>query len=247
MPYTHGLSGKNKRLYKIWKEMRYRCSNPKNKSYERYGGRGISVCDAWNNDFASFYKWAMLNGYKEDIDESGRNKLSIDRINNNGNYEPSNCRWATDIIQANNTRKSLKPEERFVPCPICGKIYRKINRNTPKTCSNGCSKVLMSIQKTSNKNYSKVCPVCGKEFWAKRSGHYKSAVCCSRNCAKKKLSDIWKFNGESHSVTEWAEIVGVNAHCLHHRIEIGWSIEDTLTTPLRGRRHAKELQKNICD
>lgn len=62
MPRTHGLSGRNKRLYKIWKEMRYRCNNPSNKSYYRYGGRGIKVCDEWNNSFVPFYEWANIVG-----------------------------------------------------------------------------------------------------------------------------------------------------------------------------------------
>lgn len=83
------------RLYTTWKNMKQRCSNPAATKYDRYGGRGITVCDEWREDFQTFYDWAMANGYSDD--------LTIDRIDNDGDYEPSNCQW---ITQAENTRKA---------------------------------------------------------------------------------------------------------------------------------------------
>ena len=93
---THGLT--ETRLYRIWSSIKDRTLNPKNKRYLDYVGRGITICEEWKNDFMSFYNWAMSNGYEE-------NKgLSIDRIDNGGNYEPNNCRWTTQNIQARNQR-----------------------------------------------------------------------------------------------------------------------------------------------
>ena len=92
----HGMC--KTRLHRIWTHMKERCNNQNCKSFPDYGGRGIKVCDSWSEDFLMFHEWAMANGYEDN--------LSIDRINANGNYEPSNCRWATDYQQANNKRKN---------------------------------------------------------------------------------------------------------------------------------------------
>lgn len=84
------------RLYKIWDAMKRRCYNSKHIYFKNYGGRGIKICDEWLNDFYAFKKWSLSNGYEA--------TLTIDRINNNGNYEPSNCRWVTNKENCNNTR-----------------------------------------------------------------------------------------------------------------------------------------------
>lgn len=94
----HGLA--NTKLYKSWQRMKVRCYNKNYSHYKDYGGRGIAVCDEWLHDVVSFYNWAMDNGYQEG--------LTLDRINVNGNYEPSNCRWITNDEQQNNRRNNIK-------------------------------------------------------------------------------------------------------------------------------------------
>lgn len=94
---THGGSGT--RLYSIWKGVRNRCFYLNSKNYERYGGRGITVCEEWKDNFVNFRDWSLSNGYKEG--------LTIDRIDNNGNYEPSNCKWSTNKEQQNNKENNV--------------------------------------------------------------------------------------------------------------------------------------------
>ena len=97
---VNGLS--HERLYSVYNGMIQRCYNNKHPHYDLWGGRGIRVCDAWVNNYQEFRKWAYDNGYDENKD---RKEQSLDRIDNDGNYEPSNCRWASMKEQRNNQRK----------------------------------------------------------------------------------------------------------------------------------------------
>ena len=100
----HGLSRgkdhKHTRLYGRWSNIKDRCCNPNSKDYERYGGRGIKICDEWKNDFLAFYNWSMNNGYSDE--------LQIDREDNSKGYSPENCRWVTTKQNSNNRRSSIK-------------------------------------------------------------------------------------------------------------------------------------------
>lgn len=102
MRFIHGHHAKKHGLfrtpeYATWAAMKGRCSNPREASYSRYGGRGISVCN----------RWLSFEGFFADMGRRPSKKHSLDRINNDGNYEPGNCRWATDTEQCNNQRRNV--------------------------------------------------------------------------------------------------------------------------------------------
>jgi hypothetical protein len=103
---THSKGNFTKtRLYTTWENMKARCYNPNNPQFHNYGGRGIIVCEEWKDDFLKFRKWAISNGWDE---THKKFEISLDRINVNGNYEPTNCRWVSYKIQVNNQRKSRR-------------------------------------------------------------------------------------------------------------------------------------------
>lgn len=96
----------NTKIYKCWQDMKARCYDIKKHQFNDWGGRGISVCEDWKNDFMSFYNWAINNGYQED--------LTIDRIDVNKGYYPSNCRWVSRHIQSANRRVFKNNKSGFV-------------------------------------------------------------------------------------------------------------------------------------
>ena len=105
----HGDTGT--RLHGIWKSMKYRCFTPKWKPYQFYGARGITVCDEWKNSYLAFKTWAINNGYEDD--------LELERIDVNGNYEPSNCKWVTHHEQTLNRRDTL-----YLKFTDTGEVFR---------------------------------------------------------------------------------------------------------------------------
>ncbi|MEH7114969.1 hypothetical protein V7124_21805 [Neobacillus niacini] len=127
---THGM--RRTRLYNTWTQIKQRCTNKNNDRYEEYGGRGIKVCKEWMESFEVFKEWALKNGY--------RNDLSIDRIDVNGDYEPINCKWSTEIEQQRNKRnnhyKTINGETKTVAewAEISGLPYKTLQRRVYTGC-----------------------------------------------------------------------------------------------------------------
>ena len=127
---SHGKS--NTKLYSIWKNIKMRCYNPQSEFYYCYGGKGITMCDEWKDNFDSFYSWAVTNGYDPDAPFM---KCTIDRINVNDNYCPENCRWVDKFVQAMNhgIQKNNTSGVRGVKWDNeCKRWYAQININNKR-------------------------------------------------------------------------------------------------------------------
>lgn len=172
------------RLYRIWSHMKDRCYNKKNEAYKNYGGRGINVCKEWNGSFLRFKKWSFENGY--------RDKLTIDRINTNGNYEPSNCRWVTMKEQQRNKRNNKKVL--YKGKSICLSEVSEIEKIDLSTIS-GRIKRGVPLEKSllfRNKIYR------GKELFCENNGKtYANAIEFLRDVGLKRTGKIYDFlNGK---------------------------------------------------
>lgn len=193
---VHGESYHETRLHHIWVNMRYRCNNPNCSHYNRYGGRGIKVCDEWN-EYLPFKKWAMANGYDD--------SKSIDRIDNNGNYDPNNCRWATMKTQSNN---------------------RSSNNNITYNCETHTVTEWASIVGI-NENTLRSRLFVNK--W-----DIETALTTPVNIKGKRYLF---HNGEEHTVTEWSNILNIPREILFARLSnLHWTVEKTLSTPYSPRK-----------
>lgn len=141
----HGGSSEN--LYRRWQDMKQRCFNPHCRNYEHYGARGITVCPEWagSDCFPAFRDWALANGYKRE--------LSLDRIDNNGNYGPNNCRWVSVRLQNINKRPPRPNTTGFIGVfrHVSGVGYYGIVRKNGKAYYTGYSKKIIEAVKMRNK------------------------------------------------------------------------------------------------
>lgn len=190
---THGMS--NSRIYGIWNKMRSRCNNKNDNKYYRYGARGITVCEEWN-DFCNFYEWAISHGYLD--------TLSINRIDNDGNYCPENCNWATDKEQANN-----KSTNDFIE--YNGEV---------KTLAQWACEYNVSPQ-TVRKRYK----ILGWSF--------DKALNTPTGLKKRVLIGEIEINGEKHTIPEWALIRKLDPKLIYLRLHRGWSQYDAIMRPSR--------------
>lgn len=196
-----------KRLYSVWNCMKTRCYNKSNPYYKDYGGRGITVCKEWLEKFRTFEKWALDNGYDSKA-EFG--KCTIDRIDVNGDYEPSNCRWISIKEQQNNKRNTIYLDifgEKMTLNEVSAKYG--INRNT-----------LFA-------RYSK--GVRGNNILQSA----KREKCKKTNPKEKPHRDSLKVsvNGETHSIDEWSKISEIKRSTLYNRALAGKTEESFLKTP----------------
>ena len=184
------------RLYKIHTDMKRRCTNKNTIGFHRYGGRGITYTPEWES-YKAFRNWALANGYED--------HLTLDRIDNDRNYEPGNCRWVSREVQANNRSDNVRIRW------------------------NGKEMNLKEWAKELDIKYSTLYSRIQDHGWSiedaftKEAGQYDT----SRNA-----SISW--SGEEMSLVEWAEKLGMNYGTLYRRIyDHGWSIEDALTKEVR--------------
>lgn len=191
------MKRKRNRLNVIWYNMMKRCYDPKNAKFARYGARGVEVCEDWKN-FGLFKLWALSNGYEDN--------LTIDRINYDGNYEPSNCKWSTNKEQANNRSTNIVV------------TYKGETSSLKKICDKY------------NLDYSLVRNRYRKLGWSIEDAIEKPKVKETKN--KRYIT----FNGETLRLYQLAKRIGITTHSLTNRLSSGWSIEKALTTGYRGKR-----------
>ena len=186
------------RLYRIYNNMKQRCNNPNNHKYPRYGARGIKVCDEWNcrNGLKAFGEWALQNGYSDE--------LTLDRIDNNGNYEPSNCRWIDLKAQSNN-----RSDNDYIEF-------------------NGEVHTLTEWSEIIGLNRGTLWSRLHREHWS-----VERALTEEPFIGKTSHPNIeyLEFNGESHTYAEWEAITGVKRSIIRDRIRSNWSKYDALFTP----------------
>lgn len=199
---THGES--KTPLYSVWSGMKDRCSNKKSASYKWYGERGIKVCEEWYN-YIPFRDWALSNGYKQG--------LCIDRIDPNGNYEPSNCQFITQKISADNKRpgKSKSSNKSLV---AFGETKSSVQWLNDPRCV--VSYWTLRTRLNSNWDVEKALTINPKELIFNKKTHKK-----------------YTAFGETKGVPEWAadQRCIVSYNILRQRIYGGWSLEKALTTP----------------
>lgn len=224
------------RLYKRWELMKSRCNNPNNRQYNNYGGRGIGVCDEWNNSFDNFKNWALQNGYSID--------LTLDRIDVNGDYEPNNCRWTDMKTQSNNKRNNvhliIDGEDHTVSewAEISNRSARSIFYRIYK--GNFTDKEAVFPELSSRKEITFNNQTHSIAEWSKITGITASAI-------RNRLKSGWgvkailttpmasyrtiTVNGEEHGIYEWAKLLGVTPRTIYLRLKNGWSEQAAVTTP----------------
>lgn len=243
---THGKT--KTKLFGIWQGIRMRCLVPKTKFYPSYGGRGITICDEWKDNFQTFYDWSIKNGYEEN------QKLSIDRIDNNKGYSPENCRWVTQLIQSRNTRQNVNityngktqcisawAEELGIREGLLRDRVQKqkmsmeeaISKETHKTYTyNGMTKTIkewaemMNLQ-PHNLYYRLNAGLAMKDILEKSVNHF-----------------LITYNNKTQYLNDWAKELNISKSTLRYRLTKGWSVEKAFNTPVKTIQKVKCIETN---
>lgn len=183
--------------YRAWQSAKDRCYNPNHDFYPAYGGRGIVVCDRWLESFDNFLA---------DMGEKPTPRHSIDRINNDGNYEPTNCRWATPLEQASHTRRNRNLTFNGETLH-CAEWARRT----------GLSRSLIEHRLESGWSTEKT-------------------LSTPRLSPKEVSGTLLAYKGETLPIVDWAARYGLSINCLRSRLKSGWPPEKALLTPSRFSR-----------
>ena len=186
------------RLYWTWINMIRRCENPKAPDYYRYGAIGITVCEEWH-DLPTFLNWAYTHDWQEG--------LTLDRINNNGNYEPENCRWADVFTQGNNRRTNTLWEYNGKTMTLA-----QWSRKT------GLSSETLLHRKKAGWTI--------EEILTTPKG-------VKPPSSRAKLTKFIEYNNEIHTPSEWSNLTGLSRGTICSRLRSGWAPEDILTKPVQ--------------
>lgn len=253
-----GLYGKDhavkyERLHNVWTQMKHRCNCTESdyNHFKHYGGRGIKVCKEWNNSYEAFKEWAYANGWNEDnMYASGRNKLTIDRIDNNGDYCPENCRIITHREQQYNKRTTVYIE-------FEGKRYNyeelSILLGIPKTTLisrvkrgwtdeellgvyhyKNCEKVEYDGKEYTFVELSKLCGLPRKLIYQRirKCGWTVEQAIGTPVGEFNPHIKLYEYKGEMLSIAEIARRCGLNRTTLQYRLDNGWNLEKATTINL---------------
>lgn len=221
----HGLS--HLKCYNSWADMMYRCYNKNSSAYHNYGGRGITVCDRWRDK-----EMGVLNFF-EDMGEP-QGDMTIDRINNDGNYEPSNCRWASPKEQSRNRRTNINLT--FNGETHCILDWSKILNISRTTITRRKAKNL-STEQILKKTKEKIkITVNNIQYTIKEIsnivGEKQDTIRCRishgwpiEKIMEKKVKKLINFNNKSLTLSGWSKELNITYKRLHYRLSRGWSIE----------------------
>jgi hypothetical protein len=236
---------KNKeKLNHCWYDMIRRCYNTKSKNYKHYGLRGIQVCDEWKNSFKNFYDWAIENGFEAEKYGRGKGKYSLDRINNNGNYEPSNCKFSSMRNQNINKRINDKNTSGFIGISKhseCDFWYGRVKDETGRALYTGRARnILLAVKMRNdfiikNKMDNKLNDLSG----------YKDEDFIEFPKVQKERKDYVRkdtvylnYDGKTLRLKDWIKEKicidnNITLSCLSKRKSEGWTDERCLITPRR--------------